>query len=224
MSREDIILHLINKYTKDENIENLLDLGCGEGELTVKVAKTVECKNIFGVDIDRLALQKAERKGIRTFIADLNSDTLPFPEGTFDLVLMTEVIEHLYDVDHALMEVRRVLKHNGYLLLSTPNLAGWLNRFVLLFGYQPYLTNVSLKYDVGKLFRKNMETGCKGQHIRVFTLKALKELLKLYGFKIVCVKGATVQELPKIVRIIDRIISLIPSLSMDVVVLAQKSL
>lgn len=213
---------IIKKHLVDARIERLLDLGCGEGNLSIKVAEALHCKEIFGVDVNDRALQKARLKGIKTFVVDLNS-TLPFLDNSFDLVLMTEVIEHLYNVDQALSEAHRILRRNGYMILSTPNLAGWLNRFVLLLGYQPYLTNVSLHYDVGKLFRKPKETGCEGQHIRVFTLRALKQLLRLYGFKIIDIKGATLEQLPKIARYVDRIIAaLAPSLAMDVIVLAQK--
>jgi len=52
--------------------------------------------------------------------ADLNYD-LPFRGGTFDLVMMLEVIEHLADIPHALSEVARVLKPGGVAILSTPN-------------------------------------------------------------------------------------------------------
>jgi len=57
--------------------------------------------------------------------------------GSIDLVLALEIIEHLFDTDHFLSEIYRVLKPGGYLILSTPNLASLTNRFRLLVGAYP---------------------------------------------------------------------------------------
>lgn len=213
---------LINSSFSGGHIERMLDLGCGRGEIAARMRALVKAKEVFGVDIDEVDLKFAELKGITTFRADLNSDALPFQNNYFDLVTMCEVIEHLYNTDHALSESFRVLKPCGYLLLTTPNLAWWLNRFALLFGYQPYLTNVSLKYDVGKLFRP-YKTGCTGQHIRMFTPKSLKQLLGLYGYRVVTLKGATLELLPRRVKSLDKIVALLrPTMAADIICLAQK--
>ena len=136
---------------------------------------------------------------------------------------MAEVIEHLYNPDHALSEAYRVLRADGYLLLTTPNLAWWINRLMLLIGYQPYLTNVSLKYDVEKFLRNPLETGCTGQHIRMFTLRSLKQLLEIMGFRIIDIKGDTLDLLPKPMKLVDKFIaSLRPSLAADIVILLRK--
>lgn len=57
--------------------------------------------------------------------------------NSINLVIALEVIEHLFDTDHFLTEICRVLKPGGFLILSTPNLASLLNRLRLLFGRYP---------------------------------------------------------------------------------------
>ncbi len=199
--RTKVLLKLIKSMRLEGTgkIDHILDLGCGRGSVTKKAKDATMASDAFGVDVDDQALKMANKQDITLLKVDLNSGKLPFIDNYFDLVMMIEVIEHLYNVDYALLESFRVLRSSGYLLLTTPNLAWWINRFVLLFGYQPYFTNVSLTYDVGKL-RRRFDTGCNGQHIRMFTPKALKQLLELYGFRIIHIKGTTLELLPGFVR------------------------
>lgn len=217
------LLKLINSaHLSDIGIDYILDLGCEPGAITKKVKEATKAENTFGVDIDGAALKLANG-GIITVKTDLNSGKLPFIDNCFDLVMMSEAIEHLYNTDYVLMESFRVLKSSGYLLLTTPNLAWWVNRFTLLLGYQPFFTNVSLKFDVGKLHRP-LETGCNGEHIRVFTYRALHQLLLLYGFEIVSVSGATFELLPPIIMRLDKFVTALrPSLGADLIMLAKKT-
>ena len=188
-----------------------------------KISPQIKAELVVGIDIEETALKVAKKRNVMTVKCDLNVGGLPFRDNYFDLVLMSEVIEHIYNTDHILLESRRVLKPFGYLLVSTPNLAWWLNRLVLLLGYQPYFTNVSVKYDVGKLFRHPLKTGCKGQHIRMFTFKALRELLEFYSFRIIISRGVTSELLPSFIRKIDKAIGHFScSLGADIVLLAQK--
>ncbi|MEJ8669191.1 class I SAM-dependent methyltransferase [Streptomyces sp. MS1.AVA.1] len=76
---------------------------------------------------------------------ELTDGGLPFRTGSADAVLFSEVIEHLVDPDAALDEIRRVLRPGGHLMLSTPNLAAWYNRALLLAGVQPVFSEVSLR-------------------------------------------------------------------------------
>ncbi len=72
---------------------------------------------------------------------------------------MEEVIEHLYNSDLVISEIYRILKRNGILILSTPNLASWINRLVLLLGYQPFSHDVSFIKGFGRLkFKDQMDT------------------------------------------------------------------
>jgi methionine biosynthesis protein MetW len=198
----------------------IAELGCGDGSLVVEVANALGIRDIYGVDINNSVLKKATNKGIKVFKTDLNSDLLPFKDSFFDVVLMEEVIEHLVNPDNAIREAYRVLKAGGLFLVSTPNLAWWLNRLALLFGYQPYWSECSTIYNVGK-FKRNQKQPLSG-HLRLYTYKALKQLLELYGFQVIASKGVTYNNLPSVFKHLDRLISKMPSLAQIVMVLAQK--
>jgi SAM-dependent methyltransferase len=125
-------------------------------------------------------------------ISDLNQSKLPFPDDYCDLVLAGEVIEHLHNPDNFVRECNRVLKPGGDLILSTPNLASWFNRTMLLFGYFPRSMAVSGEARaIGSRDIYDHEArgyDPYGWHIRVYTLTALKTLLSLHEFRIFDVK------------------------------------
>jgi len=135
-------------------------------------------------------------------------------------VTALEVIEHLVNPDNMLREAHRILKNHGYLLLTTPNLASWVNRLVMLLGYQPYNCEVSTEIIAGVPWKARTFAKPAG-HIRPFTLEALKEVLAYHGFKIIHVKVAPGVE-PRELRIIDTIFSLRPSLARRLIILARK--
>jgi len=149
----------------------------------------------------------------------------PFEDNYFDAVTAFEMIEHLFDPDHFLDEVYRVLKLNGIFILSTLNLASIHNRITLLFGYQPFSVMVSLNNPVGHL---GFSAGSAApDHIRFFTLRSLKELLKIHKIEILEVKGSCAM-LPENMRFrmlfksMDKFFSKFSSLAYRSVVVCRK--
>jgi hypothetical protein len=134
----------------------------------------------------------------------------------------------LFNPDHLIDEVYRILKRGGNCIITTPNLAGWPNRLALLLGYQPFATSVSSEHEgTGKLILK----GNEGQwgHIRVFTIRALKELLQIHAFKILSTAGCPVTVSTSlagvfvgVIKAIDKVISAFPSLASRVIVVVEK--
>jgi 2-polyprenyl-3-methyl-5-hydroxy-6-metoxy-1,4-benzoquinol methylase len=118
----------------------------------------VEAKEVYGVDIDEFALDKAKQRKIKTFKLDLSYDKIPLNNNSVDLVTALELIEHLINPDHMLREVHRVLNSHGQFILSTPNLASYVNRLILLLGYQPYNVEVSIRsfYYLTKAWKINL--------------------------------------------------------------------
>ena len=94
--------------------------------------------NCTGLDIN-----KREHPQIKTLQCDLN-EGFPVEDGGYDLVTAGEVIEHMIDESAFLQECHRVLKTNGQLVLTTPNLSYLVNRFLVfagktpMFVYEPY--------------------------------------------------------------------------------------
>ena len=163
-----------------------LDIGCGDGQLTARVREVVNAREVHGVDVDPEAIRRAREKGIRTVQVDLDREPLPYPSNFFDLVLASEVIEHIYDPGGLLAETHRVLTPGGEFIVTTPNLASWYNRLALLLGFQPWLTSASLhnpgagKLNLGRFLTKVGTIG--GDHLRVVTLKALRDIALAHGF------------------------------------------
>ncbi len=60
----------------------------------------------------------------------------------FDVVVIDQVMEHIKNIDNLIVEIDRILKPGGCLIISVPNLAAWHNRFLLLIGKQPLCINV----------------------------------------------------------------------------------
>jgi SAM-dependent methyltransferase len=111
----------------------VLDLGCRDGALTQAYAAGNE---IVGVDADREALAEAEKLGIETHWADLD-EPLPFDDGSFDVVVAGELLEHLRDPRRVVAEVRRVLRPGGTFVASVPNAYRLKNRLRFLIGRKP---------------------------------------------------------------------------------------
>lgn len=215
----NLMLDLITNKIASGRKNRILDIGCGDGSFIVQFKKHCET---FGVDISQNAAKMAKEAGINAYKADVSSQRLPFQDEYFDLIYMGDVIEHLTNPDFAINEVARVIKTNGFLVLSTPNLASWINRLLLLLGMQPLFSEVSTVKTFGRGPRSYdfFPVG----HLRLFTYKALKEFLTYYRFNIVKVEGANYEGLPKALAIIDKIFSRIPGLSSTVIIIALKKI
>lgn len=216
---------LVNLFKKLEIFKSnrkILDAGCGSGELGEILIK--ECNLMaYGTDINNVAIKKSKQRGLITKKSDITKKW-PFTDGFFDYVINTQTIEHIVDTDFFLLENKRVLKKGGLIIVNTPNLGAWFNRILLLLGYQPFFTEVST-YDktLGLKFTRKITPIRKPLgHLRVFTLRALIDLLELHGFEIIIVKGFAVNYFPWQMSIIDRVFSNFPSLASDLVIVARK--
>ena len=198
----------------------ILDIGCGDGSFSVILKKFSQ--EVYGVDITRKAIGLAKKRGIKAYQVNVDEEKLPFKSNYFDLIFCGEVIEHLYDPDFLLDEVYRALVPGGIFILTTPNFASWFSRIILLLGFQPYLSEVSLRYNVGK-FKSNVPKTEVSGHIRCFTLKALRELLELHNFKIKDLFGVEVDaKISLAVSLLDKILSHKTSLAQYLVFVLEK--
>lgn len=108
----------------------------------------------------------------------------------FDLVFLGEVLEHLVYPQEFLTEAVRLLRPGGLLLISTPNLATWHNRLLMLLGYSP--SNYSMipgrHLGLPKPVARIAGTGY-GDHVRVFTYKAIRDLFSEQPWELVGITG-----------------------------------
>lgn len=100
-----------------ERAERALDLGCGDGRLSVELA----AGNLTAADVSALALARARGRLPGAALVELDPDApLPLEDSAFDLALCAETLEHVRDVQLCLSELRRVLRPGGTLALTTP--------------------------------------------------------------------------------------------------------
>lgn len=150
---------------------SILDIGCNDGSFISILGNQ---DNLFhGLEINDWCVTESRKKGIdvKSYFFD-DKTPLPYGDGVFDLVIAGEIIEHIFDTDYFLNEVYRVLRPEGRFLISTPNIASFGRRLMLLLGINPI---IELSPN---------ETESSG-HIRYFTYRGLKTLLRKHGFEVV---------------------------------------
>lgn len=96
----------------------LLDIGCSGGEFItyIKSLKDIDC---IGIDVNESAVKAAISQGVFARVG--RAESLPFSDNRFDVVLLSEVLEHLYDPLPALKEANRVMRDGGVVLGSVPH-------------------------------------------------------------------------------------------------------
>ncbi len=195
----------------------IVDVGCGDGFATNVAADGNPGHHFVGLDWSASSLATARTHGLTVLRAGLDAPSLPLRPASVDVVVMSEVIEHLVDTDAAIEAAYRVLKPGGSLLLSTPNLAAWYNRGLLAFGIQPVFSEVSLRGVYGR--PGSQVAG----HLHMFTRRALVEFIAAYGFAEIAVSGARYHDVPLPLRPLDRLFCHWPSAASILLVRARKT-
>lgn len=159
-----------------------LEVGCGQGALVQsfsRIFRAVSWCALEHPDRQYLRLdsfrESFRQSGIRLETCDLLSEPVPFADEYFDVVVFSEIIEHLpvLSIRTILKELRRILKPGGLLAISTPNQASLSNRLRFLKGHSLFSLPVEVSYARGTF-----------GHIRLYTLKELREILALSGFSV----------------------------------------
>jgi SAM-dependent methyltransferase len=173
-----------------ETLRMMPSLGVGSRVLELGAVPyyfTILMKKTLGLSIDVASFYEVETLSCTSHVVtnrqfqeqyefqyqaiNVERDVFPFDNATFDLVLCCEMLEHLLiNPSHMLYEVHRVLRTDGYLLLSTPNVLRWSNVSAMLRGqniYDRYLGN-----------------GIYGRHNREYSPAEIKILLEANGFQI----------------------------------------
>lgn len=212
-------------------IENLnikkgkfLDIGCGLGFFMQELQKkTKQSLELFGVDYSEYNLRKARKLPFNFKFCDIEKG-IPYGDEVFNIIYAAEVIEHLYNPDKLIHECYRLLKPGGYAIITTPNLVVWYNRILILFGIQPLFYETSTKSPkigagiLSSIKKGNIPVG----HVRIFTVRAMKDLLESEGFEVVGVEGAHFAALPKPLRMLDTLFNFYPRLASGMIVVAKK--
>jgi 2-polyprenyl-3-methyl-5-hydroxy-6-metoxy-1,4-benzoquinol methylase len=166
----DALLSMLNKDTN----RCILDLGCGNGHLVSHLIK--QGYNAYGTDASENGIAIAKQEYPNRFaVQDLSTDQLPaeLQKLSFDTIISTEVIEHLYNPDGFIDFCKNALQKNGEIIISTP--------------YHGYLKNLVLA--IFNKWDSHHSPGWHGGHIKFWSRDTLSRLLADKGFSIVEFKG-----------------------------------
>jgi SAM-dependent methyltransferase len=167
-------LDYVDRFALPENL--ILEVGAIPFILTLGLMQ----KNyrVVALDISPNRMQNLiDTYKIQVKTCDIETQSFPFEDNTFDMILFNEVFEHLrINPIHTLNEVYRVLKPGGKLLLSTPNLTSFKGWYSLLLQNK---TPNNVYYE----YKKLMIIGHMG-HVREYTATEICEFLGHIGFTI----------------------------------------
>ncbi len=112
-------LSIVSNLCVGTEAESVLDVGCGEGFVVESILEKKSLTRIVGIDISTEAIEVAQKMKLDASFLVGSAYELPFKDSEFDMVICTEVLEHLENPLVALKEVHRVSKK--YAILSVPN-------------------------------------------------------------------------------------------------------
>jgi SAM-dependent methyltransferase len=151
--------------------DTVLDVGCGEGRHSIQAYKSAQC-TLFSLDLEQKNAIKTkfflklldEETHHRSHWLSLRADAvaMPFPDGYFDKVICSEVLEHILNDRLAIKEFRRILKDNGILAVSVPS-----------FFSETIYWMMSRKYH-----------NQPGGHVRKYRGKQLRAIMTEHGFRV----------------------------------------
>jgi 2-polyprenyl-3-methyl-5-hydroxy-6-metoxy-1,4-benzoquinol methylase len=145
----------------------VLDVACSRGYLGQRIKE--KGNHVSGIEISGSAAREAEKVLDKVHVFDIEQ---PWPDHLrqeqFDVVVLAEILEHVFDPVEVLKEVNTALKPGGVIVITTPNFMTWTNRLRFLFG--------NFKYQEQGMF----DFG----HIRWFTYYYLHQILLQSGFEI----------------------------------------
>ena len=145
----------------------ILDVGCARGYIGRRL--NADGNQVTGIELSEPAAVQARQVLDQVYVFDIER---PWPAELvnphFDLAILTEVLEHVFNPVEILDAVGKTLRAGGEIIVTTPNFLKWINRIRFLFGFFQYTEQGSLDFG----------------HIRFFTYRYLKEVLAESGFAI----------------------------------------
>lgn len=178
------------------------DVGCHTGVSTVKYGEVPGVAKMEGFDIADGALEVLQKRGLKGFHWAAGLEKCPVEDGRYDVVIASEIIEHVVDTDFFMAELKRIIKPKGHAIITTPNLYYWVSRIKFAFAEAPWsYPAVSSRYK----HDRNILT----EHIRVNGLKEWSGFFEHCGFEVKETKGLPWASLltlkGRMIRMVDQI-------------------
>jgi ubiquinone/menaquinone biosynthesis C-methylase UbiE len=146
---------------------SILDLGCGEGEMTSTFSNRFECIAAADVSLTAVKCNRQRNSNVHFCVAD--ACDLPYADNYFDTVVCANLFEHVESPPALLKGVRRILKEKGRFVFSTPSRYRTANFRRIMRG-KPILLNSI-------------------HHVTEYTNGQIEEFLRRYGFKLIDVQS-----------------------------------
>lgn len=151
--------------------EKILDFGCNQGELLLRLRRDKNCNQLYGVEVNESSRSVLEKHLDGSWIVDISKEDADLGKEYahfFNYIILHDVVEHLYDPWYVLAKLRRCIAPTGKLIVVAPNFQYW--------GF------------INNLIKGNFFYGSGGglmneDHIRWFTHSSLIELATLSGFE-----------------------------------------
>jgi 2-polyprenyl-3-methyl-5-hydroxy-6-metoxy-1,4-benzoquinol methylase len=170
-----VAFDLVSKIIKEKkSVKNILDVGCGYGLLSKRLKNNYPKLDFYGIEHSKEAGQSSKKilKLLQCNIEQIVLIKRKLKMQKFDVIIFSDVLEHLYDPVAIIKSYQSLLKEDGAIVVTVPNIANIFSRIALLFGNFNY-----------------SETGVMDKtHIRFFNIKNLKQLAKESDLKIVSQK------------------------------------
>lgn len=161
-------LNRILDLANEDKYKNVLDVGCARGYVGRRLKE--KGKFVSGIEMSAPAAKEARKVLDKVYVFDIEK---PWPREIkgkkFDLVILAEVLEHVFDPVEVLKSVSRVLGNGGEIIITTPNFLTWINRIKMLFGFFGYTEQGLLDFG----------------HIRFFTRSYLQQVLTESRFSVI---------------------------------------
>ncbi|HAS69077.1 MAG: Methyltransferase type 11 [Candidatus Collierbacteria bacterium GW2011_GWA2_42_17] len=167
----------------------VLDIGCATGYFARELFNK-NCET-WGVDSDKEAVKRAGKHCKRTIVANIDEvHKLPVPKKYFDYVIILDVIEHLLHPESVFDIIKPLLKDDGKIIVSVPNIAHASIRWMLLRG--------DFQYTSTGIMDKT--------HLHFYTKKSFEDVLKKVGLKILKLSPTNgMCKVPFLYKITDRL-------------------
>lgn len=178
----------------------VLEVGCGTGATLLHLGKRFPNAEIHGVEIDERAAHFASKMA-QVSCGNIEDCNLDYPEEYFDYIILGDVVEHLVNPQKVLVYLKSILKKDGAILTSIPNVQHFSVVLPLLLGEFEY-------QDSGILDRT---------HLRFFTLATIQDMMKECGLDIQCVMPSYNHEMKEswIDQFLDRMCALSTAINKD---------
>jgi ubiquinone/menaquinone biosynthesis C-methylase UbiE len=118
----DIIHRNSIKLIKEHLRGKILDIGCATGNFLSKIQKINKNLDLYGIDSSKKMIDIAKSKFKNIKFYNLSAEDIDFPSNYFDVITIIETFHHLQDQNIVLEKISKILKQDGILLISEPNI------------------------------------------------------------------------------------------------------